>query len=313
MKEEKEILFEGKRIKVSQCKHWHVPINRDTPSKSEINAKRFSIVKTVRQAWESLSVAPIRSLLDESFSYSSYWVQEAMHGAATYLDYLHGKFLAIQKSDSQPSISLVFIQESLLFPAFFSYALFLNQNGIETLLLIWFKDDKICELFMTDPDLFTFEKYNDPSECLLDGNGEPLIIKHSCPSDSRLGKKMAPEELQTFACKIIADIFTRKGATIESTSPSRNQEKPDLIMRYHNQSVYVKAVPFFSPQTDAFAKDLKVDALWANEARKNKSRALYVTLGLFCVETDGENGICGGSFTCKLHLIPLSSDLFLGI
>lgn len=99
------------------------------------------LVEKYAEAWKSLDADIIAPYLDESFTYSSFYVFESLN-RVKYIDYLKGKFVAIKNSNTAPEVSTGFDRSN-------TPCVILKQgNGDPACITVKFKGDLISEGYM---------------------------------------------------------------------------------------------------------------------------------------------------------------------
>ena len=101
----------------------------------------IEIVAKYAEAWEKLDQSIIEPYLDESFSYSSFWVFETLD-RERYIDYLSGKFKAIRATNTAPIVSMLTTEGR-------SPSVVLKQGNKEpAAIVVKIKDGKLTEGYM---------------------------------------------------------------------------------------------------------------------------------------------------------------------
>ena len=158
MNNNKIVFFQGKRVCVGQIKHWSFDERLDMADKNPLNQKRWECLQTLVRVWTTRDTAPLKDILSPSFSYSSAWVKESLEGPAAYIDYLSGKFETLAKTRSDICVEVVTLREAL-HPQFYSYALLITQDQkIQVIVGLAFKEDRIESMSMADPEIYTYDR-----------------------------------------------------------------------------------------------------------------------------------------------------------
>lgn len=98
------------------------------------------LTKVYAEAWEKLDVSVIAPYLADDFTYGSMWVFQSLDRDG-YLDYLKGKFEAIESSDTKPEVKTGYSENG-------DPCVWLNQNGNIAFIHVKAKDGKIAEVYM---------------------------------------------------------------------------------------------------------------------------------------------------------------------
>jgi hypothetical protein len=299
IKGEKEIKINGQKNFVKQVKKWQYNNENDNPFVSKLNERRWDAFLSVKKGWETLDAGEYLSRLDEKFEYGSYWVHEPNLKLDKYKNYILGKFSTIKKTSSQPEISVVVLKEGL-FPANYTYALFLHQETEasvnESLLIFAFNEDKILNLYMTDPDIYSFESYRIG---ILDTNGEPRMFKHST-TEKRIGEIMTDKELLAFGIKIVKIVLSESGKKVISINIANDESFPDIIYEDKNIRYYIKIIPFLPPANDI---DISYGERFTFScfASVQNAYAVVLPIGFYCMDTFGTSPINGRTFAIKFN------------
>jgi hypothetical protein len=299
VKGEKEIKINGKILLVKQVKKWQYNNESDNPFISKLNERRWEAFLSVKKGWDTLDAGTFLPMLDENFEYGSYWVNEPNLKLAVYKDYITGKFNTIKKTSSQPEITVVVLKDGIS-PANYTYALFLHQETgssvNESLLVFDFNGDKISNLYMTDPDIYSFESYRIG---ILDTNGEPRMFKHSAIKE-RTGEIMTDNELIVFGVEITNSILNESGKRVISINISDDKSFPDIIYEDKGMQYYVKLIPFFPP-----AKDIDISYgerfTFSCFASIQNAYAVALPIGFYCIDTFGTSPLNGSTFAIKFN------------
>jgi len=300
IKEEKEIKIKinGQKILVKQVKKWQYNKN-DNPFVSKLNEHRWEALLSVKKGWETLNAEEFLTLLDENFEYGSYWVNDPNLTLEKYKNYIEGKFKTIKMTSSQPEITVVVLKAGIS-SINYTYALHLNQkkeNTVnEALLLFNFNEDKISNLYMTDPDIYSFQTYRIG---ILDTNNEPRMFKHSA-TEERIGKIMNAGELLGFGIKIINDLLNETGKKVISVNLVDDNYTPHIIYENNNVQYYIKLLPFLPPLEDidiSYEDRFKISCFVIGK----NAYTFALPIGFYCMDTFGGNPINGSTFAIKIN------------
>jgi hypothetical protein len=299
IKEEKEIKINGQKMFIKQVKKWLYNNEKDSPFVSKINEHRWEALLSVKKGWDTLNAEEFLPLLDENFKYGSYWVSEQDLRLDKYKNYIVGKFNTIKKTSVKPEITLVVLKAGIS-QANYTYALLLNQkteSGVNEALLVFnFNGDKINNLYMTDPDIYSFESYKIG---ILDTNSEPRMFKHSSKKE-RIGKIMSIDELLAFGIEITNIIFNENEKNIILNNNPNEDNFPDIICNDNDTLFYIKIIPFLPP-----AKDIDISYEYRfryfDIASEKKAYAVVLPVGFFCMDTLGSEPLNGSTFAIKFN------------
>ncbi len=295
MNNNKLILVNGAKVPVSKVKHWRYAPHKIVPLRSELETVRWRVLEAIRQGWNQLDASMILDLLDDSFTYGSYWVNSSEMDLAAYRDYLPGKFETIRKSGSGPKVDIAVLYEGLT-PEEFPYALRLIQGAVTCLLVIKFNGVKVSSMYMTDPDIYTYEP-TFAKGGITDSNGELRVFRHECGVDDR-GRPMDEKEIQEFAVKCIEQLYREAGAEIAGVYKSEYKEFPNLVVKcgcdlfYHRIDVSERG-------NDGAVADEDRDAFIAT-AKMHGAWPMVLPVSFWCADTEGGEAVCGGSFFMKV-------------
>ncbi len=296
MKNNKLIMIDGVKVPVSKVRHWSWDKDADEPSASPENEARWGAFTAVLRAWRDLDTAAFREhLSDDDYEYGSYWVRDPMVGKNAYLDYITKKFTTIKAQGKAPSLAVVVIRESLS-PQTYCYAILFRQGNESSILQFSFKGTKISRMYMTDPDIFTYEPY---VVGVLDGNGEPRMFRHSPGSPEREGQAMTKDELVSFLTTIAATVFKEAGCEIVSVNRRDVPEYPNLVIEQGAVRLFLKIDPFLPPSSKGSAKPADFPEL-AEIAAQADAVPMLLPVGVFCMDTNGQTPICGATFAAKI-------------
>jgi hypothetical protein len=296
---EKEIKINGQKILVKQIRKWQYNNENDNPFVSKLNERRWEAFISVKKGWDILDADKFLPMLDRNFEYGSYWVHEPNLKLDIYKTYIIGKFNTIKKTFTHPEITVVVLKEGIS-PVNYTYALFLYQKTEsrvnESLLVFDFNEEKISNLYMTDPDIYSFESYRIG---ILDTNGEPRMFKHSAAKD-RIGEVMTNKELLAFGIEITNSILNESGKKVISINITDDKSFPDIIYEDKGKPYYVKLIPFLPP-----AKDIDISYgerfTFSCFASVQNAYAVVLPIGFYCMDTFGINPLNGSTFAIKFN------------
>lgn len=288
------IMIGGRKVPVGQVKHWRLAPEDFVPNRSQGEMFQWGILLGVKDAWERLDPSIFMRVLSPHFTYGSYWVHDSTLDRAAYQDYIRGKFNTIRKAGSIPSMNVVVLYEGLA-PASFCYALRMRQGGVETLLTFKFDEYGLASLYMTDPQIFTFEP-TFAKGGVVGEDGEPRVFRHSCSPEQK-GRMMSAQQLQEFAVECVELLLRESGSRVECSFKSTYKEFPNIVTKsgpdtfYHRIDVSLpeEGNPVSSKKMDEFLAAAKVNNAWA----------MAMPIALFCTETNGTRPLCGGRFFMK--------------
>jgi len=299
IQEEKEIKMNGQKTLVKHIKKWQFDNANDKPFVSKLNERRWEALLSVKKGWDTLNADEFLPLLDKNFEYGSYWVNDPNLTLDKYKDYIFGKFNSIKKASSQPTITVIILTAGIS-PVNYTYALLLNQETKssvnEAILLFDFNEDKICNLYMTDPDIYSFKSYRIG---ILDINNEPKIYKHSA-SEERIGKIMTNNELLEFGIEIFKTLLIEMEKKIISVNLVDDKYTPQIIYENNDAKYHIKLFPFLPPSDDieiSYEDRFKISCFVIGK----NSYTFAIPVGFYCMDTFGGNPINGGTFAIKIN------------
>ncbi|AEF85254.1 hypothetical protein TREPR_2173 [Treponema primitia ZAS-2] len=294
-----EIKINGQKMLVKQVKKWQYNNENDNPFVSKLNENRWKAFLSVKKGWNTLDTGEFLPKLDKNFEYGSYWVHEPNLKLDNYKNYIVGKFDTIKKTSSQPEITVVVLREGIS-PVNYTYALFLHQKTEssinESLLVFDFNEDKISNLYMIDPDVYSFESYRIG---IIDTNSEPKMFKHFA-SKERIGQIMTDKELLTFGIEITKSILNESGKKVVSVNTANDESFPDIIYEDKGIQYYVKLIPFLPPENDiniSYGERFTFSCF----ATVQNAYAVALPIGFYCMDTFGANPISGSTFAIKFN------------
>jgi len=288
------IMINGQRLPVSRVKHWAFSPESFVPNRSESEMMQWNILKGVKDAWERLDPSVFMRVLSPGFSYGSYWVNSNNLDRDGYQKYIKEKFDTIRRTNATPKLDVVVLYEGLA-PEQFYYALRMRQGNVETLLTFRFDEQGLASLYMTDPQIFTFEPTFVKGGIVKD-NGEPRIFKHTCPS-AREGTLMSAKQLQEFAVECVTKLYREAGAIVSGCFKSVYKEFPNIITKCGPDTFYHR-VDVSMPDEQNRVSGEEIEE-FLSAARANNAWAMVMPISLYCTETNGEQPLCGGSFFMK--------------
>ena len=295
MNNNKLILVNGAKVPVSRVKHWRYAPQKIVPLRSELETLRWRTLEAIRQGWNLLDASMILDQLDDSFTYGSYWVNGSGMDLAGYRDYLPGKFDTIRKSGSGPKVDIAVLYEGLT-PEEFPYALRLVQGDVTCLLTMKFTGAKVSSMYMTDPDIYTYEP-TFAKGGITDSNGEPRVFRHECEEADR-GRSMGEKELQEFAVKCIEQLYREAGAEIVGVYKSKYKEFPNLVVKCGCDLFYHRIDVSERENEGAIADEDRDEFIAA--AKMHGAWPMVLPVSFWCADTEGGDAVCGGSFFMKV-------------
>ena len=303
MNENMMIEINGQKIPISKVKHWRFAPHEFVPFRSAQETAQWSAFLALRKAWDTLDASVIAPYLSNDFSYGSYWVKGQNLNLAGYLDYLPSKFDTIRRTGSKPQLALAVLYEGLA-PQDFCYALEMTQGDVKTLLIVSFDGGQIQSLYMTDPQIFTYER-TFAKGGILDENGEPRVFKHTCEANEA-GKPMTLGQQVAFAVENIATLFNEAKADVPGVFKSAYKEFPNIITKTGDDTFYHR-IDVSTPANDCKISAAEI-AEFSAAAKMHHAWPMVMLVSLFCSETNGGTPLCGGSFFLKVHEARLASE-----
>ena len=287
------VRIDGQNVPVKCVKHWSFSPESFVPNRSEREMHQWGLFQKIKDAWVRLDPSIFMKVLSPNFSYGSYWVNQNLD-CKGYQHYIREKFNTIRVSNSKPELQEVVLYEGLA-PQDFCYALRMRQNNIETLLTCKFDDYGIVSMYITDPQIFTFEPTFSKGG-VVDEKGEPRLFTHVCSPDL-IGKVMSASQLQEFAVECITLLFKESGAEIVGGHKSCCKEFPNIVTKCGPDTFYHR-IDVSSASEDYVIYREDVKEYLAIAAEKN-AWPMVMPVSLFCAETGGRDCLCGGSFFIK--------------
>lgn len=294
MNNEKIIEVNGVKVPVGSVKHWRLAPERVVPMRGEEETSRWMALEALRRGWDALDAGEILGMLDDNFEYGSYWVRDSMDLAA-YREYLPKKFDSIRESGSRPATSIVVLYESLT-PGEFPYAIRLKQGDVTTLLTLRFNGVMISGLYMTDPDIYTYEPTFRKGG-ILSVDGEPRCFRHHC-QETDIGREMTFVELQSFVVECVARLFVEADAVVKSIHKSEYKEFPNIVTK-SGHDVFYHRIDISGFHGDTAVINEEVDEYVA-AAKQNDAWPMVMPVSFMCIEGNGSKAVCGGSFFLKV-------------
>lgn len=289
------VMFNGRKIPVRNIKHWSFHPEEFVPNRSGEESWKWSIFMGVKDAWDRLDPSIFRQVLSPSFTYGSYWVTEENLDRSRYLDYIEAKFNTIRNTHSGPQTGIAVLYEGIA-PEKFYYALSMRQGELTSLLTFGFDKDGISSLYMTDPEIFTYEP-TFMKGGIVDENGEPRIFTHKCFPWNK-GRVMSASQFQSFAVECVTKLFTEAGAEIKGSFKSKYKEFPNIITKCGADTFYHRIdVSMPTPAPDVFDEELKE---YISAAEVNKALPMVMPVSLYCFDSNGGEPLCGGQFFIKV-------------
>lgn len=293
MNNDMEIMINGQKIPVSRMKHWRFSPESFVPNRSEDAARKWSVFMGVKRAWELLDPEIFMHVLSPNFSYSSYWVNDSLDRPG-YQNYITRKFETIRRTNSGPKMGVVVLYEGIA-PEQFYYALHMEQGDHSTLLTFKFDDDGLVSLYMTDPQIFTFEPTFAKGGIVGD-DGEPRLFKHECEAED-VGKALSESEIQRFAVECVEKLLRESGAEICGSYKSPYKEFPNIITKSGPDTFYHR-IDVSLPSDDGYVIGGEIEGFVA-AAKMHDAWPMVMPVSMFCSETNGEKMIAGGRYFLK--------------
>lgn len=295
MNNDKLIEINGMKIPISKVRHWRYRPEEFIPNRSEDEAVMWSLLTQVKSGWDALDANRITSLLSDDFSYGSYWVKGQDMGIKAYRDYLPEKFETISRTGSRPQIDIVVLYEGLT-PTDFPYALRLRQGNVSAILMLKFNGGKVSSLYMTDPEIFTYEP-TFAKGGIVDENGEPRLFVHEC-DEKRAGCPMTKEEMQEFVVRCVSGLMREAGDELDGVYKSPYKEFPSIVTKcgcdvfYHRIDVanYDKNSVVMESELQEFINTAKLHRAWP----------MVMPVSLMCATSASGASVCGGGFFMKV-------------
>lgn len=289
------ILINGQKIPVRKIKHWAFHPEEFVPNRSEEEIWKWSIFTGVKDAWERLDPDIFMHVLSPSFSYGSYWVHNENLDRSGYQDYIKKKFNTIRQTNSCPKMDIAVMYEGLA-PEKFCYALHMRQGEVTTLLTFGFDEHGLASLYMTDPQIFTFEP-TFAKGGIVDKNGEPRLFRHNCLPQEK-GRVMSSSQFQSFAVECVTELFSEAGAEIKGSFKSKYKEFPNIITSSGPDTFYHRIdVSLPTQGTDVLDEELKE---FISAATVNNAWPMVMPVSLYCSDSNGREPLCGGDFFMKV-------------
>lgn len=294
MNNEKIIEINGRKIPVGRVKHWQYAPWSIEPFRSELETIRWMALERLCSAWNSLDPDPILEMLGDGFAYGSYWVRNELD-LAGYRRYLPGKFKTFREKNKRPSADIVVLYAGLT-PMEFPYALRIVHGETVTLLTLQFSGASITSLYMTDPEIFTYEP-TFAKGGIVESSGEPRVFHHQCvPSDA--GREMKDEEFHAFAVECVFGLFREAHVNVCGVHTNTYKEFPSIVTQCGCDRLFHR-VDVALPCGDGTVCEVEADEYVA-AAAANDAMPLVMPVSLYCSETNGGAPVCGGSFFMKV-------------
>ena len=295
MDNNKLIMINGTKIPVSRVRHWKYAPQKVLQRQSDLEILRWQALETIRLGWSKLEASMILDCLDDSFMYSSYWVNSPGMDLTAYIDYLPKKFGTMRKNGLGPKVDIVVLYEGLT-PDVFPYALRLMQGDSTCLLTIKFTGAKVLSMCMTDPDIYTYEP-TFAKGGITDSNGEPRVFRHECHI-ADVGRPMDKKQLHEFAVKCIEQLYREAGADIVGVYKSECKDFPNLVVKCGYDLFYHRIDVSEREDEGSIADEGREEFVAA--AKLHSAWPMALPVSLWCADTDGGIAVCGGSFFVKV-------------
>ncbi len=295
MNNEKIIMINGAKVPVASVKHWQYVPQSIVPMRSEEETLRWMALEKIRRGWDQLDPDSILECLDESFTYGSYWVCQTNLDLSGYRNYLPKKFDTLRRNNSRPRVDIVVLYEGLA-PSGFPYALRLIQRDVTALLTLGFRGVKVSSLYMTDPDIYTYEP-TFAKGGITGPNGEPRVFRHAC-AESDKGRPMDETTLQEFAVECVAQLYREAGAEVVGVHKSGYKEFPNLVVKCGPDLYYHRIDITDRANDEAVAREEREEFIAT--AKMHDAWPMALPVSLFCTDTSGGAAVCGGGFFMKV-------------
>lgn len=280
---------------VSRVKHWRFCPEEFLPDRTEIEMLQWASLEAIKLGWERLDASLIFRVLDENFTYGSYWVKGQVLDLAGYCDYLAKKFETILKSGTRPKTSVAVLYEGLT-PERFHYALCLTQGSVTCLLTVAFNGEKVSSLYMTEPDIFTYEPTFRKGGITGD-NGEPMPFVHCCNSSDK-GRKMTPSELQAFAVECVVSRMQRAGGNVTGVHRHFCKAFPNIITKCGSDTFYHRIDVFLPTEGEELIENDMLE--FVETAQSHNAYPMSMPISLWCMDSEDASPVCGGTFFVKV-------------
>lgn len=295
MNNDKLIEIDGVKMPISKIRHWQYRPEEFVPNRSEDEIIMWSLLMEIKRGWDALDANRITSILSDDFSYGSYWVKGQDMDVKAYRDYLPKKFETISRTGSKPQIDIVVLYEGLT-PLDFPYALRLRQGNVTTILILKFKGGSVSSLYMTDPEIFTYEP-TFAKGGIVDENGEPRLFVHEC-DEVRAGCPMTKEEMQEFVVRCVSGLMREAGDEVDGVYRSPYKEFPSIVTRCGSDTFYHRIdVSNYDRDNGVIESELQE---FIKTANLHKAWPMVMPVSLMCATSESGAPICGGGFFMKV-------------
>lgn len=284
------------KVPVDNIKDWSYDLAKDESYLSELNSLRYDVFEQIYQSWATLDCSYFKECFIPDFEYGSFWVKDPILGADAYCEYINGKFETIRNSNSAPSVERVLLHGGKS-PVDYNYALHMSQGENQTLLLFSFSGDKISKLYMTDPQFYKFVPCAEP---ILDKNGEPVIFQ--APKKLFKRGEMPEKEYRAFALVSYAKMLESQQIKVKKCVTVPEKDHPHMVLETRGKTVYLFC-DIFTPPFSEGQTPLSEMKKFAECARKQGAVPALMTLGMFCLDTNGEKAVYGGNLAMKASRI----------
>jgi len=292
----KLIEINGMKVPVARVKHWRYSHDALLPMQNHDAGQKWVALQKIACGWARLDADLILSCLNDAFTYGSYWVKGNGMSLEEYREYLPKKFSTIRNSGSGPKIDIVVLYEGLV-PEEFPYAIRLIQGSNTCLLTLKFNNGKVSSMYMTDPDIYTYEP-TFMKGGIINENGEPRVFEHRC-AEADKGRAMTTAELQSFAVECIAGLFRDAGSDVIGVHKSAYKEFPNLITKC-GPDLFYHRLDVVGHGKDGFMSDEDRDE-FLNAAKVNGAYPMVMPVSFWSVNDDSEKAVCGGLYFLKVH------------
>lgn len=140
----------------------------------------------------------------------------------------------------------------------------------------------------------------------LTANGKPYLYTHKCTESEKRGERMSNEEVRHFLVDVLYESFCVCNADIRKGDvfPSSKRQQPDLIYRMAGDTrdiwFYVTSI-----EDDTSMIDM---GYVAKEVKERDIIPVCTEGFLWCLETNGEQNICGGTYIAEFGTYSLLMD-----
>ncbi len=199
------------------------------------------------------------------------------------------------RQDQNRRLTSLFCMRGLT-PSDFPYALRLRQGNVTTILILKFKGGNVSSLYMTDPEIFTYEP-TFAKGGIVDENGEPRLFVHEC-DEVRAGCPMTKEEMQEFVVRCVSGLMREAGDEIDGVYKSPYKEFPSIVTRCGCDTFYHRIdVSNYDKDEGVIGSEIQE---FVNVAKLHKAWPMVMPVSLMCATSENGIPICGGEFFMKV-------------